>query len=192
MDIATRYLELTAELRALREQLATAPIEEWIQLLPSEHRPEIIPVSRPGERIVLARSPAIPECAFLLWAEHDTTTRWQLELAIPEMKRIRRFAVVCLCCQFELYGVPNLPEHQEERERLATSLRGDFAGNLSTVCARQSISTIFARHAEGWRPPRWPTITGVRMVEADQYQNVLRDARGREAMQQATAWIAGI
>ncbi|MBI4433399.1 hypothetical protein HY632_01370 [Candidatus Uhrbacteria bacterium] len=186
-----RYLELTAELRTLRQRLATVPIEELIELLPPEQRPEIIPVPKAGERIVLARSLVLPEFAFLLWAQHTTSTRWQLRLAIEE-RGIRIFSVVCACCHIEAYGVPDLPKQSKAHSSALTTLRGDLAGSLHAACTEHHISTIFARRADTWRLPRWLPIAGVAMVEADEYKNAMRDARGQKTMQLATAWIASI
>jgi len=105
------------------EQLAL-PLEDILQLLPEDIRPEIIPIGTDGNPVVLLRAPWQPQFAFLVFAEAkpDAPSRLKLKSRILA----RNFALCAL---------------DDCAESVTT---------LSEVCAANGIETVFVRQAGEW------------------------------------------
>ena len=100
--------------KEIREKWENKSLEEIIADDPElEKNIETIPVKTEGERLVLLRNKQLPEIAFVVWSEKETSTQGKIALNISEPRisekhvKSKDFSTMCACCSVELYGLQN-------------------------------------------------------------------------------------
>jgi len=173
---------LLEELSQLEQRIKE--IKDSVQKLPFEAfagpEIEIIPVNKEGERIVLVRMKACPEFAFVIFAEKNHGSLWNLRI-----NGSRAFSVCCVCCGIESYGV-ELPDYEQEEERNSAlwALQNQLRDGLNQLCKEHGISHLFFRKAELFEGKYGP-IPEVAILEADEYSKAMLELYGSKQVEQA-------
>lgn len=151
---------------------------------------EVIELALEGHQRVLVRSKAMPEFAFLVWADHQSSTYSWLGLDLPNGEdKNSSYQVVCACCGTHIYGVskPGDISGSEGEEEWSNGLGQVFKHVLEETCKKNGVTTIFMRRASNWQ---YEKLDGIKIVEASGHQNAMLDLYGRQVIQANTKFIS--
>ncbi len=153
---------------------------------------EVIELALEGDQRVLVRSKAMPEFAFLVWSDHQSSTHSWLGLDLPDTSyENSSYQVVCACCGTHTYGVSKPGDvgesDSEGYKEWSNGLGQVFKCVLQETCKKNGITTIFMRRASSWH---YGELDGIKIVEASGHQNAMLDLYGRQVIQANTEFIS--
>lgn len=183
-----------------------APVEDFIVRIDERFRPEIITLDevyvpptrarREGEkqRILLLRSPHMPELAFVVFGKEEKGTYWRIRLSYTiegERFTSRQFLVVCACCAPHKRKLKSglKDSHPEEYEQQLERLRKDFPKIVESVCVDHGIKTLFFRRASAWEDVYERSPEPVEIVEAGEYKTHFEQLYGDGFVRDNLSWL---
>ena len=151
---------------------------------------ELIDVPIKGDSIVLLRTKEMPEFAFVMWVQRNTSTLSQMVFQVPN-ERGSQYPVVCACCASEQYGLEppvSQTEDNEQWKKWAENLAMKFGESIASVCHSNGVHTIFMRRAKSWNG-HYGDVDGLQVIEAKDHRNALLELHGRKIVRDALCFI---
>ena len=156
---------------------------------------ELIDVPTRGDGVILLRSRSMPACAFVVWAQRNTSTLSQMAF-VPNVdqgdldNRMEHcYSVTCACCPSETYGIGEISglSEQEQKEWLQ-KVKLEFRDQLIRICQNNGVKIIFMRSASAWER-HYGSTGGLIVFEAIEHLSLLLAMYPRDLVKKELRFI---
>lgn len=176
------------ECKENKERLFSVTLEEFVNLIPKENQPEVISVwNSSGNRIILLRSPKIPEFAFPIWNFKDNrikSTRYRISLNINGTPSCK-FSIICACCFHSVESIIEGETQEDKKKRVGE----EFQKALVPICNHRNIHVLFIRRPEDWKHCDLIREHGIELYDANDYMKIMNNCYSKDMIKRAFSFI---
>lgn len=174
-----------------KKQHVPISMEDFASLISEDIRPEIIPVwERLGNKIILLRSPYMPEFAFLAWntkSESINNTLCEINLNINGIPSIP-FYIVCMCCFYMKPRELDEEGREKELEEFKKLIGNEFKEKLIDACKQNGIRVIFGKSKKDWKHGDLKEY-GIGLYECSNYMQIMSISYSKNIVKKFLSFI---